>query len=134
MILLLLLLVVVLLLHADADWKSEEFGTQKSPNIWNIPRNTHIQTGFVYRTILSIYFRSIVLLGVLLLSLLLLEQSVGSLYSFILLLHRNGFSRVLPNETARINTLLLRERIKASRKQTLFGDSVSERLVLIADR
>ena len=79
-------------------------------------------------------FRSIVLLGVLLLSLLLLEQSVGSLYSFILLLHRNGFSRVLPNETARINTLLLRERIKASRNQTLFGDSVSERLVLIADR
>ena len=54
-LLLLLLVVVVLLLHADADWKSEEFGTQKSPNIWNIPRNTHIQTGFVYRTILSIY-------------------------------------------------------------------------------
>jgi len=59
MILLLLLLVVVLLLHADADWKSEEFGTQKSPNIWNIPRNTHIQTGFVYRTILSISLDSI---------------------------------------------------------------------------
>jgi len=88
----------------------------------------------VLSTVLYFLFRSIVLLGVLLLSLLLLEQSVGSLYSFILLLHRNGFSRVLPNETARINTLLLRERIKASRNQTLFGDSVSERLVLIADR
>ena len=115
--------------------KSEEFGTQKSPNVWNIPRNTYIQTGFVY-FILSIYVSLDITTWCIAFVALVLGEKHHRLFLFLYatVTPQRLYSHTFKRNRANTSSSYLRERIKASRKQTLLGDSVCERLTLIADR
>ena len=113
--------------------KSEEFGRQKSPNVWNIPRNTYIQTGFVY-FILSIYVSlDITTWFIAFVALVLEEKHRLFLFLYTTVTPQRLFSHTFKRNRTNTSSSYLRERIKASRKQTLLGDSVSERLILIAN-
>ena len=116
--------------------KSEEFSTQKSPNVWNIPRNTYIKAGFVY-VILSIYVSlDITTWRIIAFVDLVLGEKHHRLFLFLytIVTPQRLFSHTFKRNRANTSSSYLRERIKASRKQTLLGGSVCERLTLIADR
>ena len=113
--------------------KSEEFGRQKSPNVWNIPRNTYIQTGFVY-FILSIYVSlDITTWFIAFVALVLEEKHRLFLFLYTTVTPQRLFSHTFKRNRTNTSSSYLRERIKASRKQTILGDSVCARLTLIAD-
>ena len=115
--------------------KSEEFGRQKSPNVWNIPRNTYIKTGFAY-FILSIYVSlDITTCFIIAFVDLVLGEKHHRLFLFLYttVTPQRLFSHTFKRNRTNTSSSYLRERIKASRKQTILGDSVCARLTLIAD-